>query len=165
VLGVDDLAGDPRFADAAARRTNRDALAPLIGDRFRTRSTADWLVALRAGGVPAAPIHDLGQALDSAYVAHRELTLEVEPTGLTAPVRVLANPVRFGGRRPDRAEPPPGIGEHTDEILRGLLGYDDARIASLRRAGAVPERPGLAERPIRRDRPTESAPARPRGPA
>jgi crotonobetainyl-CoA:carnitine CoA-transferase CaiB-like acyl-CoA transferase len=139
VLGVPGLVADPRFADAAARRRHRDELVPLLAERFATRTTAAWLDALRAGGVPAAPIHDLGAALESPYVAQRELTLEVEPTGVGRPVRVLANPVRFGGTRPDRREPPPAIGEHTDEVLAGVLGYDEARIAGLRRAGAAPD--------------------------
>lgn len=144
VLGLPELPDDPRFADAAARRAHRDELVPLLAERFRSATTAAWLEALRAGGVPAAPIHDLGAALDAPYVAHRRLTLEVEPSEVGHPVRVLANPIRFGGVRPDRREPPPAIGEHTDEVLAGTLGYDDERIEELRRAGALAAGPAPA---------------------
>lgn len=136
VLGAPGLVADPRFADAASRRTHRDALVPLLAERFATRTTQDWLAALRAGNVPAAPILDLAQALDGEYVRERRLTLSLEPTGVAQPVRVMANPVRFAGERPEVRRAPPTIGEHTREVL-AELGYDADRVDSLATLGAI----------------------------
>jgi crotonobetainyl-CoA:carnitine CoA-transferase CaiB-like acyl-CoA transferase len=144
VLDAPELVGDPRFGDAPSRRTNRDELVALLAARFVTRTTEDWLAALRAGNVPAAPILDLAGALDSDYVRERELTLTLEPTGIAEPIRVMANPVRFGGQRSDARRAPPGIGEHTHDIL-SELGYDDARVAALAAAGAIPAVPRRAQ--------------------
>ena len=136
VLEVPDLIADKRFADAPSRRAHRDALVPLLAARFVTRTTDAWLAALRAGKVPAAPIRELADALDSEYVRERELTLTLEPTAVARPIRVMANPVRFEGERPGVRRAPPSIGEHTHEIL-AELGYDAARVAALTAAGAV----------------------------
>lgn len=136
-VDMPELLEDQRFADAPARRANRDILVPLLERRFRGRSTLEWLEILHAAGVPAAPILDLGQALSAPYVEQRGLTIPVLPQGASAPISVMANPLLFDGRRPDRSEPPPGIGQHTHDVLANLLGYDPERITALERAGAI----------------------------
>jgi len=133
-LGAPELAGDPRFGSFADRFTHREALLPLLRERFATRTTADWLDRLR-GRVPCAPVNDVRQALADPQVLARDMIVEVEHPEFGT-LREVRSPVRTDGevRRPRRA---PRLGEDTDDILRQVLGYGEATIARLRAAGAI----------------------------
>ncbi len=133
-LGVPELAEDDRFRTFADRFTNRDALVSLLHARFTTRTTADWLDRLR-GRVPCAPVNDVRQALADPQVLARDMIVEVEHPEFGT-LREVRSPVRTEGeiRRPRRA---PRLGEHTDPILRDILGYSASTIARLRSAGVI----------------------------
>jgi crotonobetainyl-CoA:carnitine CoA-transferase CaiB-like acyl-CoA transferase len=112
-IGWPELAADPRFADFGARDRNRDELAPILEQAFRTRLSAEWLETLRAAGVPCSPVNDVLDAVAEARLVEYE-----HPTLGT--VRQVASPLRLSD-----AEPPVGRapfrGEH-DEEVDGLLG-------------------------------------------
>ncbi len=133
-LGVSELAEDARFRTFADRFDNREALLPLLRARFQTRTTADWLDRLR-GRVPCAPVNDVRQALADPQVLARDMIVEVEHPEFGT-LREVRSPVRTEGeiREPRRA---PRLGEHTDPILRDVLGYSATTIARLRSAGVI----------------------------
>jgi crotonobetainyl-CoA:carnitine CoA-transferase CaiB-like acyl-CoA transferase len=133
-LGLPDLAADPRFATFRDRLAHKDALLPILRARFGERTTDEWLRRLR-GRVPCAPVNTLAQALADAQVRARGMVIEVEHPRLGR-LREVASPVRTDGVVAAPA-PAPRLGEHTDAILRELLGYDATRVAALRAAGAL----------------------------
>jgi crotonobetainyl-CoA:carnitine CoA-transferase CaiB-like acyl-CoA transferase len=133
VLDVPDVARDPRFATFADRLANREILLPWLAARFRERTTAEWLTALR-GRVPCAPVNTIDEALEDEQVQAREMIIEVKHPELGT-LREVASPVKTPGAITTPA-PAPALGQHTGEVLRELLGYDDQRIARLREAGA-----------------------------
>jgi crotonobetainyl-CoA:carnitine CoA-transferase CaiB-like acyl-CoA transferase len=137
-LDLPDVGRDPRFATFAGRLAHKDALVPILTARFAERTTADWLGRLR-GRVPCAPVNTLGQALEDEQVRARGMILEIEHPELGV-LREVASPVRTAGAVTAPA-PAPRLGQHTDEILSGLLQYDPARIAALRAAGALGSSP------------------------
>ncbi|HET6492743.1 MAG TPA: CaiB/BaiF CoA-transferase family protein [Burkholderiales bacterium] len=134
--GIAELAHDPRFADNAARVKDRDACAAAIAPAIRKKSTAEWIDLLEPLGVPCGPINRLDEVFANPQVQHRGLKVDV-PHPLSGSVPLVANPIRFS-RTPLRYDtPPPLLGQHTEEILRGLLQKSEAEIAALRGAGAI----------------------------
>lgn len=132
-LELPDLARDPRFAGFAERLANKPALLPILKDRFLTHTTAEWLGVLR-GRVPCAPVNTVRQALADEQVRARGMIVEVEHP-VYGVIREVASPIKTAGAGATAA-PAPGLGEHTEAILHGLLGYSPERISALRGAGA-----------------------------
>ena len=134
--GRPELARDERFATNAARVAHREALTPILGEIMKSRSRADWLAALAGVGVPAGPINDLAQLFDDPQVRHRGLRLDL-PHATAGTVPQVANPIRYADAPLSYAQAAPALGQHTDEILRDLLGLPEEEIAALRRDGVA----------------------------
>ena len=117
VIGRPELAADERFATNAARVRNRDALIPLLSAELASRNAAEWLAALEAAAVPCAPVRTLDEVFASAEGAAAIQEIDDPARGL---LRLVADPIRVGGRMPPARFPPPLLGEHTDEILAEL---------------------------------------------
>jgi crotonobetainyl-CoA:carnitine CoA-transferase CaiB-like acyl-CoA transferase len=134
VLGIVQVRDDPRFANFAARRTNRTHVVATLQAVLEKRTTAEWLAGLTAAGVPCAPINDVRSALADPQTAARELVTEVEHPAF-GKASWIASPVRVG--EPSKKHgAAPRLGEHTEIVLREVLGYGDARINELRSEGA-----------------------------
>jgi crotonobetainyl-CoA:carnitine CoA-transferase CaiB-like acyl-CoA transferase len=133
VLGLGELAEDPRFATLAARREHEEELLERLDEVLRTRPTAEWLPLLEAAGVPSGPVNSAGEALDDPLAQERGLIVETEHPRW-GPVRH----VRTAGRgwwEPPEPRRAAGLGEDRDALLREL-GCDAAEIAALERDGA-----------------------------
>jgi succinate---hydroxymethylglutarate CoA-transferase len=127
-LGRPEWSGDERFRMFPDRLRHRDLLTGMLDQALEQRTTSEWL-ALFAGAVPAAPIHDLAQALDNPFVTgHGRLQTLRHP--VNGSYRMVAPPVRCAGEDVP-ALPAPALGAHTEALLREL-GYDDMRVKALR---------------------------------
>jgi len=127
---------DPRFAANRDRVAHRGALEALTAARFAEDTTDAWLARLNAEGVPAAPINTIDRVLDDPQVKHREMVVQMDHPR-HGPLPTLGTPIKADGVFGLEVTPPAQLGQHTDEILRDLLGYAPERIAALRRARAV----------------------------
>jgi crotonobetainyl-CoA:carnitine CoA-transferase CaiB-like acyl-CoA transferase len=136
VIGLEALAGDPRFSTNRARVEHYAALAPLLIERLRTRTRSEWTTALDQAGVPCGSVRDVGEVLGDPHLAFREMVTTVEHASLRA-VRVLGVPVKLSATPGSVRSAPPALGQHTEQILRGGLGFSDAEIGDLRRTGVI----------------------------
>jgi crotonobetainyl-CoA:carnitine CoA-transferase CaiB-like acyl-CoA transferase len=136
-LQLAELGRDARFATFRDRLAHKETLLPVLAARFAERTTGQWLARLR-GRVPCAPVNTVAEALADEQVLAREMILEVEHPALGR-LREVASPVQTAGVVASPA-PAPHLGQHADEILGGLLGYDAGRIARLRASGALGSR-------------------------
>ena len=134
--GRAELPDDPRFATNAERVRNRDVLVPLLEDMMRGKARADWLAEFEAVGVPAGPINDLEQVFDDPQTQARGTRIEL-PHPLAGTVPQVANPINFSDAELAYTHAAPMLGQHTDELLSGLLGMAPAEIAKLRDQGIV----------------------------
>jgi crotonobetainyl-CoA:carnitine CoA-transferase CaiB-like acyl-CoA transferase len=131
-----EWAADPRFAKNRDRVANRDVLMPLVERLFTERTTADWLARLQAASVPATPIQTVDRVLTDPQVRHRRMVVDVEhPRHGTLPT--LGTPIKVDGAMDLDVTAAPRLGQHTDEILTGLLKYSGECVAALRQQGVI----------------------------
>jgi formyl-CoA transferase len=134
--GRPELAEDERFATNPARVRHRDTLVPILADMVRLQGKQQWIAALEAAGVPCGPINDLGEVFENEQVVARGMQVDLpHPSGGT--VKLVRNPINMTGTPPEALAHPPMLGEHTESILRDVLGYDEATVAALRAKSVI----------------------------
>lgn len=118
VLGIPEVALDPRFAENGDRTARREELRPLLTNQLTTHPASYWFDRLNAAGVPCGPINTVGQGVEYA----QELGLEpvVHAGSGENSVPVVRNPVTYSATPPRYDLAPPGLGEHTERIRAWL---------------------------------------------
>lgn len=129
-------ADDPRFASNKARVAHRAELIPLIRQATVFKTTADWVTALERAGVPCGPINDVAQVFSDPQVESRGLKVEL-PHSLGGTVQQVASPIRLSATPVEYRRAPPLLGEHTLEVLTGVLGLSSSEVDALREAGVL----------------------------
>jgi crotonobetainyl-CoA:carnitine CoA-transferase CaiB-like acyl-CoA transferase len=130
-----ELAADPRFARNADRVRHRDTLVPLLAQRMRQRSRADWLATLEAAKVPCGPINDLAEVFADPQVRARRMTTTLTHRHADA-LELVSSPIKLSATPVQVRRPPPLLGEHTYEILVEL-GVPPEKQAQLRSLGVI----------------------------
>ncbi|HEV2149810.1 MAG TPA: CoA transferase [Longimicrobiaceae bacterium] len=116
-LGLPELADDLRYATNPARVENREALVAALAERLRERPAAAWLQLLEEAGVPCGPVQSVREALGDPAFTERGGLWDVE--GATfGRTRMVGSPMRFSRTPVGLRRPPPGLGEHTEEVER-----------------------------------------------
>ena len=136
VAGCAHLAQDARFSTNASRVKNREEITRLLNDVFARRTTHEWVVLLDAAGVANGPINTVAQVFEEPQAIARGLKIELDHAS-AGKVSLVANPMRFSGTPIDYSLAPPTLGQHTGEILRGMLGMSEAEVARLQADGVV----------------------------
>jgi formyl-CoA transferase len=130
LLGMPEMASDPRFVTNGARVTNRDALAEALNGRFANEDGHELTQRMLAAGLPAGPVLNIDEAMAAAHTAHRKMVTELGGyRGLGTPIKLSRTP---GGTR----SAPPRFNEHGAAVLRAR-GFSDAEIAALAREGVL----------------------------
>jgi crotonobetainyl-CoA:carnitine CoA-transferase CaiB-like acyl-CoA transferase len=131
VAGRPELASDPRFAKNRDRVGNRAVLVPLLEQVLKSRGKQEWLRALEAAKVPCGAINNLAEVFSDPQVRERGMVHQWDHP-LSGPLNLVASPLKLSGTPVRSDRPPPLLGQHTEEVLRELLGADADRIAQLR---------------------------------
>ena len=134
-LGISEVATDPRFASNPTRVEHRDELFDLLAEVTRTHTSGDLWTLLRDHSVPGSPIQDMADVVRDEQVEASGMLPRVEHPEIPD-YRAIAMPIRWDGDRPETTPIPPGVGEHTREIL-SELGYGDEQVAALVADGIV----------------------------
>jgi formyl-CoA transferase len=136
IAGLDGFADDPRYATNPARVQSRAVLVPHIAAAIRRRTAQDWLQALEVAKIPCGPVNTLDQVFADPQIQARNMAARVpHPTAGTVPL--VGSPMKLSETPTTIRRHPPLLGEHTEEVLRDLLGMNDREIAALRESGAV----------------------------
>jgi crotonobetainyl-CoA:carnitine CoA-transferase CaiB-like acyl-CoA transferase len=134
VIGRLDLVEDRRFLTNTERLQNREVLIEEIEKSLMQRSSEEWTGALLAAGVPAAPIYDYAQALQSEQARARHMVMEMEHP-VEGAIKALGFPVKMSETPQEVRYPPPLLGQHTEAVLTEL-GYNSVKVQELRNKGA-----------------------------
>ncbi|GAA2863226.1 CaiB/BaiF CoA-transferase family protein [Pseudonocardia halophobica] len=137
-IGRPDLAEHPELTTGHQRSKAHERLVrPAVEEWTRARTRAEAVAALQGHRVPSAPVNTTDDLLEDPQVAARQMRQETANRELGT-IRTVGNPIKVAsslvGQEPAAL---PGLGEHTDEVLRSRLGLDDAAIAALREAKVV----------------------------
>ena len=130
LLGAEDLATDPRFETNASRVKHREQLMPLLEEKMRQKTLAEWLALFEKEGIPCGPILDLKEVFEDANIAARELLVPVEHP-VEGSLNLLGFPYKLSETPPQTRLHPPLLGEQTSDILKQWLGYSRSRIEEL----------------------------------
>ena len=131
-----ELVDDERFCTNALRTEHHDELFPILAEIMRQRSTDQWVTALEEIGVPCGPVNTVDKVATDPQVLAREMIVEVEHE-VTGTVGIPGIPIKLS-ETPGRVDAPaPNLGEHTEEILTGLLGLGSDEVDRLKQQGVV----------------------------
>ena len=135
VLKIEKLK-NPTFANQQGRLKNQKLIEELINARLATQNSSFWLNRLNEVRVPCAPVNNFSKALSDEQVLQRNMVVEVDhPSG--GKIKMPGNPVKLSNSTDKYFSPPPMLGEHTEEILHELIGYNQTKIKNLRKKKIV----------------------------
>jgi len=136
--GVTHLLEDERFSTNGARVVNRAELVPILRELIASKPSKHWLEGLEAVNVSCGPINTLEQVFDDPQIKAREMQLKMtHPVAGTRPIDLIASPIKMSETPTSYRNPPPLLGQHTEEILKELLNSSDDDIAALRADGII----------------------------
>ena len=135
-FGLSHLLSDARFATNPARVANRQHVTDTLAPTMRGRTTTEWVERLEVLKIGCGPINTLKEVFADPQVLARGMVIEMAHTS-GVPVQVIANPVRLSETPADYRVAPPVLGEHTEEILRDLLGVGAREFNKLRGKGVI----------------------------
>ncbi|RAL63840.1 hypothetical protein DID88_003483 [Monilinia fructigena] len=135
-LGRSDWKENPRFVVNTARVAHRAELDSSIEKITQDRTTQEWLDIFEGSGLPYAAINDVQGTLNHEHVLARDMVKEMDHE-YCGPIKMVNTPVKYSESKPSIRTVPPMLGQHTDEILRDLLGLNESEIEALKAEGAV----------------------------
>ncbi|RPI73508.1 MAG: CoA transferase, partial [Desulfobacteraceae bacterium] len=134
-MNLEELGRDSRFITIGDRMAHRPELTRLMEEKLAERTTGEWEKALNEAGVANGPILHIDEVFRDPQVLHMEMLQEmVHPTA--GKIKTLGVPIKMSRTPAEFKMPPPLLGEHTDDVLRGL-GYSPSEITALRAEGIV----------------------------
>lgn len=126
----DELDGQP------GRWANREMITEKLNQALADKPVADWVEKLEAKRIPCAPVNRFSQALSDEQVLHRNMVVDLKhPSG--ASTKGPGNPIKLSRTAEESFTAAPLLGEHTDQVFKDLLGYDDEKLAELKSRGVI----------------------------
>jgi len=127
---------DPKYDVQPGRWEGRDLINAKLNEILSTNTSAYWLKQLEEKRIPCAPVNRFSQALSDDQIRYRNMVVELShPDGKKT--HGPGNPIKLSRTNGDSFSAAPLVGQHTDEILTGLLGYDADKLAALKAKGVA----------------------------
>jgi len=136
-VGKDEWITDERFAKNAGRNENLKILIPLLEDLFITKNAEEWIQLIEKHGVPCGPINNIEKVMKDDQVHARNMIVEVEDD-VAGKIKIAGNPIKMS-TIPEKStrKPMPKLSEHTNEIFKKYLEFDDKKLKQLKEDGVI----------------------------
>jgi CoA:oxalate CoA-transferase len=131
LIGREDLAEHPKFATNPLRTQHRKELEQVLIPEFRRRSRAEWLELLGKANLPHSPANNVKEICEDPHIAHRKMLVEVDQPRV-GKMRIVGSPIRLSETPGEVYAPAPLLGQHSEEVLRTILGYSAEDIRALK---------------------------------
>jgi crotonobetainyl-CoA:carnitine CoA-transferase CaiB-like acyl-CoA transferase len=145
VLDRADLASAEAYATGPDRIRRREELFAILGEAFAQQPWSHWQCRMRAAGVPCGQVRTVGEAIRSPEARERGIVTRI-PHPTVGWVPNVRSPIRYGTTPITDPVAAPTVGQHTEQVLSELLGYDRDRLAQLTESGALGVPHGRPER-------------------
>jgi len=135
-LGRDDLATDERFRTNLLRVRHIDRLEPVLAEEFRKKTTREWADIFDRAALPYSPINTIADICADPHIGHRRMIVDIDQPGV-GPMRIVGSPLHLSETPGAVYGPAPLLGQHSEAILRDLLGYSPIEIETLKKDGVI----------------------------
>jgi len=136
VMNRGDLGQDETLATMRSRAARNEEIDEIIGAWTISRTRAEIVSDLMEAGIPVAPVLTVPEVLEDKHLLERKMIQTIEHPTL-GKIRAFGSPVQFSGSEPVQPTPSPLLGEHTADVLKKFLGFDDVHIDELRAGGVI----------------------------
>jgi CoA:oxalate CoA-transferase len=136
VLRRTDLVNDARFRTNPLRTQNRVELATILTSVLAQKTTVEWTILFEKEGIPYSPVNNIEQICQDPHIRHRNMLVEVEQKSI-GKLKIVGSPFRLSETPGKVFIGAPLLGEHSEEILREVLGITDEEITSLKKQGVI----------------------------
>jgi CoA:oxalate CoA-transferase len=136
VIERNDLVDHPSFKSNLLRTRNVKELNGILSVELEKKTTGEWSRIFDEAGLPYSSINNIRDISEDSHIRHRKMLVEVDQPGL-GKVRIAGSPIRLSETPGEVYAPAPRLGQHTEEVLQGILRYSTEEIESLRREGVI----------------------------
>ncbi len=136
LLGRGDLTDHPKFKTNPLRCDHRAELIPILQEEMQKKTAQEWFDIFERHAIPYSPINTLKQICEDPHIAHRKMLVEIDQPVVGA-MRVCASPLKLSETPGEVYAPAPMLGEHSEQVLRDVLGYSRERVAQLQNEGVI----------------------------
>ena len=135
-LNIESVSSDPRFRTNPLRVEHRQELSRILEKEFRKKTTHEWADIFAVQDLPYSPINNVGQICAEEHIRHRGMLVEIDQP-LVGKMRIVNSPIRLSETPGGIYTPAPVLGQHSQEVLREILGYDQATVDQLLEEGVI----------------------------
>ena len=136
VIYRQELIEDPRFKTNPLRTKNVKELIPILASEFLKRTTKEWSDMFEGAGLPYTPINNIREICEDPHIQYRNMLVEIEQS-IVGKVRIPGSSIRLSETPGEVYAPAPFLGQHSEEVLKHILGYPQEEIDQLKREGVI----------------------------
>ena len=136
VIGNEGLKDDPRFTTNPLRTKNRNELNEILDPVMKMKTTAEWVKIFTEASLPYSPINTLKEICEDPHIQYRNMLVEIDQPKV-GKMRIANSPIRMSETPGEVYSAAPALGQHSEEVLRDVLGYTQEQLDALKEASVI----------------------------